>query len=95
MAISREEVEHVALLARLGLTDEELETFAGQLSAILDYMRIINQLETSEIPPTAQVIPLRNVMRDDIPRPSLPIDEVLQNAPDREGSYFRIPPVLD
>jgi aspartyl-tRNA(Asn)/glutamyl-tRNA(Gln) amidotransferase subunit C len=95
VALSREEVEHVALLARLGLTDEELRTLADQLSAILDYMRDINELDTSEIPPTAQVIPLRNVMRPDEPRPSLPVSDVLQNAPARDGSYFRVPPVLD
>jgi aspartyl-tRNA(Asn)/glutamyl-tRNA(Gln) amidotransferase subunit C len=95
LAISREEVEHVALLARLGFSDEELRTLADQLSAILDYMRVINQLDTSDIPPTAQVIPLRNVMRPDEPRPSLPVPDVLDNAPDRDGGYFRIPPVLD
>jgi aspartyl-tRNA(Asn)/glutamyl-tRNA(Gln) amidotransferase subunit C len=95
VAISREEVEHVALLARLGLSDEELSTLADQLSAILDHMRVINQLDTSDIPPTAQVIPLRNVMRPDEPRSSLPVPEVLQNAPDQDGGYFRVPPVLD
>jgi aspartyl-tRNA(Asn)/glutamyl-tRNA(Gln) amidotransferase subunit C len=95
VAISREEVEHVALLARLGLSDEELGTLADQLSAILDHMRAINQLDTSNIPPTAQVIPLRNVMRPDEPRPSLPVPEVLQNAPAQDGGYFRVPPVLD
>jgi aspartyl-tRNA(Asn)/glutamyl-tRNA(Gln) amidotransferase subunit C len=95
VAISREEVEHVALLARLGLSDEELGTLADQLSAILDHMRAINQLDTSNIPPTAQVIPLRNVMRPDEPRPSLPVPEVLQNAPAQDSGYFRVPPVLD
>jgi aspartyl-tRNA(Asn)/glutamyl-tRNA(Gln) amidotransferase subunit C len=95
LAISREEVEHVALLARLGLSDAELRTLADQLSAILDHMRVINQLDTSDIPPTAQVIPLRNVMRADEPRPSLPVADVLQNAPDQDGGYFRVPPVLD
>jgi aspartyl-tRNA(Asn)/glutamyl-tRNA(Gln) amidotransferase subunit C len=95
VAISREEVEHVALLARLGLSDEELGILADQLSAILDHMRAINQLDTSEIPPTAQVIPLRNVMRPDEPRPSLPVSDVLQNAPAQDGGYFRVPPVLD
>jgi aspartyl-tRNA(Asn)/glutamyl-tRNA(Gln) amidotransferase subunit C len=58
-------------------------------------MRVINQLDTSDIPPTAQVIPLRNVMRADEPRPSLPVADVLQNAPDQDGGYFRVPPVLD
>jgi aspartyl-tRNA(Asn)/glutamyl-tRNA(Gln) amidotransferase subunit C len=56
---------------------------------------VLNQLDTSEISPTAQVIPLRNVMRPDEPRPSLPVEDVLQNAPARDGNYFRVPPVLD
>ncbi len=95
MALSREDVEHVALLARLGLSDQELDQLADQLSAILDHMRALNKLDTSAIPPTAQVIPLRNVMRPDEPRPSLPVDDVLANAPDHDASYFRVPPVLD
>jgi aspartyl-tRNA(Asn)/glutamyl-tRNA(Gln) amidotransferase subunit C len=95
VALTREEVEHVALLARLGLSDEELTTLADQLSAILDHMRAINELETSEIPPTAQVIPLRNVMRPDVPSESLSVEAVLQNAPRVDGNYFRVPPVLD
>lgn len=95
MAISREEVDHVAFLARLGLTDEEKATLQEQLSAILEHMRTINELDTSQIPPTAQVIPLRNVMRADEPEPSLPVDDVLRNAPDREGTFFRVPPVLE
>ncbi|MPZ12903.1 MAG: Asp-tRNA(Asn)/Glu-tRNA(Gln) amidotransferase subunit GatC [Chloroflexi bacterium] len=95
MAISREEVEHVAFLARLGLTEEETTRLQEQLSTILDYMRTINEVDTSEIPPTAQVIPLRNVMRPDEPRPSLPVEQILANAPDREDNHFRVPPVLD
>jgi aspartyl-tRNA(Asn)/glutamyl-tRNA(Gln) amidotransferase subunit C len=95
VAISREEVEHVAFLARLGLSDAEVVTIQEQLSAILEHMRTINELDTSQIPPTAQVIPLRNVMRDDEPRPSLPAAAVLANAPDREDDFFRVPPVLE
>ena len=95
MAISREEVEHAAYLARLGLTEDEKTTLQEQLSAILEHMRTINELDTSQIPPTAQVIPLVNVMRSDEPRPSLPVEDVLQNAPDREGAFFRVPHVLE
>jgi aspartyl-tRNA(Asn)/glutamyl-tRNA(Gln) amidotransferase subunit C len=95
VALPREEIEHVALLARLGLTDDELERLSDQLSAILDHMRALNALDTSAIPPTAQVIPLRNVMRADEPRPSLPTEDVLANAPDHDAHYFRVPPVLD
>ena len=95
MSISRADVEHVAYLARLGLSEAEVATLQEQLSAILDHMRTINELDTSRIPPTAQVIPLRNVMREDEPRPSLPVEAVLANAPDREGDFFRVPPVLE
>lgn len=95
MALSREEVEHVAYLARLGLSEEEKATLQEQLSSILEHMRSLGELDTSQIPPTAQVIPLRNVMRADEPRPSLPREDVLANAPDREGDFFRVPPVLD
>jgi len=95
MAISREEVDHVAFLARLGLSDDEKATLQEQLSAILEHMRTINELDTSQIAPTAQVIPLRNVMRADEPRPSLPAEQVLGNAPDREGPFFRVPHVLE
>jgi len=95
MSISREEVEHVAHLARLGLSEEEVGTLQEQLSAILEHMRTINELDTSHIEPTAQVIPLRNVMRDDEPAPSLSREQVLSNAPDRDGDFFRVPPVLE
>lgn len=95
MALSREEVEHVAYLARLGLSEEEKATLQEQLSSILEHMRSLGELDTSQIPPTAQVIPLRNVMRADEPRPSLSPEQVLANAPDREGDFFRVPPVLD
>ncbi len=83
------------MLARLGLTEEEKATFEAQLSSILDYMRALSEVDTSNIPPTAQVIPLKNVMRPDQTRPSLPVERVLANAPDREGDFFRVPPVLE
>jgi aspartyl-tRNA(Asn)/glutamyl-tRNA(Gln) amidotransferase subunit C len=95
MSISREDVEHVAHLARLGLTDEEKHRFADQLTQILGAMRVIDALDTSAIPPTAQVIPLRNVMRDDEAGPSLDREEILKNAPRRRGDYFLVPPVLE
>jgi aspartyl-tRNA(Asn)/glutamyl-tRNA(Gln) amidotransferase subunit C len=95
MSISREDVEHVAYLARLGLTEEEKSRLAEQLSNILDHMQMIDRLDTSAIPPTAQVIPLRNVMREDEVRPSSAREDVLKNAPRREGDYFLVPPVLE
>ena len=95
MSISREDVEHVAYLARLGLTEAEKDRLAQQLSNILDAMQVIARLDTSAIPPTAQVIPLDTVMRDDVVRPSMPVEDVLLNAPSREGDFFKVPPVLE
>ncbi len=95
MAISREEVEHVAHLARLGLSDEEIDRLQQQLSQILGHMQALDAVDTSAIPPTAQVIPVSSVMRDDVVRPSLPVEEVLHNAPRRDGAFFKVPPVLE
>ena len=95
MALSRQEVEHIAELAKLGLTEEEIERFQEQLSAILDYAAVLQRLDTGAIPPTAQVIEMRNVMRPDVPGPSLPLEDVLANAPSRRDSYFCVPPVIE
>lgn len=95
MSISIAEVDHVAHLARLGLTDEERERMARQLSAILDHMQVLARLDTSQIPPTAQVIPLQNVFRSDEVRPSWPTAELLANAPAQEENCFKIPAVLE
>ena len=93
--LSRDDVAHVAHLARLGLTDEELGRLEGQLNHILDQYAILSRLDTDDIPPTAQTIELENILRDDVVRPSLPVEAVLANAADREGDYVRVPPVLD
>ena len=95
MKLSHEEVRHIAELAKLGITDEEVEQFSEQLSAILEYAEKLNELDTEAIPPTAQVIELHNVMRDDEPRPSLPTEDVLANAPQREGDRFRVLAILE
>jgi aspartyl-tRNA(Asn)/glutamyl-tRNA(Gln) amidotransferase subunit C len=95
MSISRQDVEHVAYLARLGLTEDEVDRMSQQLSNILDHMRAIDALDTSAIPPTAQVIPLQGVMRDDEVRPSFDRQAILKNAPRRQGEYFLVPPVLE
>jgi aspartyl-tRNA(Asn)/glutamyl-tRNA(Gln) amidotransferase subunit C len=95
MTITRAEVQHVARLARLGLSDDEMDRLAAELDHILDAMQALRQLDTSAIPPTAQVIPLRNVMRDDAVRPSWPLDEILRNAPATREGQFVVPPVLD
>jgi aspartyl-tRNA(Asn)/glutamyl-tRNA(Gln) amidotransferase subunit C len=95
MTITRAEVTHVARLARLGLTDVEMDRLAAELDHILDAMQALRQLDTSAIPPTAQVIPLTNVMREDVARPCSPRDEILQNAPATRDGQFLVPPVLD
>lgn len=93
--LSNEQVEHIAELAKLGLTDEEKERFRVQLSAILEYAEILQRLDTEAIPPTAQVLGLRNVMRPDEVAPGLPLEEALVNAPAQTGGYFRVLPILE
>jgi aspartyl-tRNA(Asn)/glutamyl-tRNA(Gln) amidotransferase subunit C len=95
MAITRADVQHVARLARLGLDEGELDRLAAELSHILDAMQALAQLDTSAIPPTAQVIPLTNVMRDDVSRPSWPVEDILRNAPATRDQQFLVPSVLD
>ena len=95
MPITRADVQHVARLARLGLDDAEMDRLAAELDHILDAMQALAQLDTSAIPPTAQVIPLQNVMRDDVARPSWPVEKILQNAPATKDHQFLVPPVLD
>jgi aspartyl-tRNA(Asn)/glutamyl-tRNA(Gln) amidotransferase subunit C len=92
MAISRDEVVHVARLARLALTDEELDRFAGQLDAILEAVGKVSELDLSEVEPTLHPLALSNVWAEDEPRPSLDVEEALANAPDREDDAFRVPP---
>jgi aspartyl-tRNA(Asn)/glutamyl-tRNA(Gln) amidotransferase subunit C len=95
MKLSREEVQHIARLARLGMTEAELERFRGQLSNILENFEILQQVDTADVPPTAQSIPLQNVTRGDEVTSSLPPDDVLANAPQRDGEFFRVKPVLE
>ena len=95
MKLSREEVVHIALLARLGLSEEELEKFRGQLSNILENFEILQQVDTSDVPPTAYPIPLENVVRDDQASTSLAQGETLANAPRQEEGYFRVKAVLE
>jgi aspartyl-tRNA(Asn)/glutamyl-tRNA(Gln) amidotransferase subunit C len=95
MTITRADVEYVARLARLGLDEAEVERLTAELSHILDAMQALAQLDTSAIPPTAQVIPLRNVMRADVSRPCWPVEDILRNAPATRGQQFLVPPVLD
>jgi len=93
--ISREEVRHVARLARLHLTDEEAERMREQLDAILAYIDKLRELDVEGVEPTAHAVPLVNVMRDDALAPCLPQDAALANAPDRAGEFFRVPRIIE
>jgi len=93
--ISKEEIEHIASLARLYLTEEEKELFCSQLSSILDYMEKLNELDTTIVEPTSHVLPLMNVMRDDVPSPSIPREDALMNAPDHTDKFFRVPKIIE
>ena len=95
MKLSREEVLHIARLARLGLTETEIARLGEQLSNILENFEILQQADTGNVPPTAQSIALQNVLRDDEVAPSLPSSEILTNAPRKEGDYFRVRAVLE
>ena len=92
MGISREQVLHVAELARLALTEDEVDRLQGQLSAILDAVGKVSELDLEDVPPTSHPLDLVNSWADDEPRPSLPVDEALANAPERDGDAFRVPP---
>jgi aspartyl-tRNA(Asn)/glutamyl-tRNA(Gln) amidotransferase subunit C len=93
-SLSRADVEHVAYLARLGLTEDELARLEGQLNHILDQYAVLAELDTDAIPPTAQTIELENILREDVARPSLPMEAALRNAPERDGNFFVVPAIL-
>jgi aspartyl-tRNA(Asn)/glutamyl-tRNA(Gln) amidotransferase subunit C len=93
--LTTEEVAHVARLARLDLAPDELETMRRQLSSVLDPINRLNEVDTSAIPPTAQVFALRDVVRADTPRPPFPQAVMLANAPDAAGGCFKVPAVLE
>jgi len=95
VAISREELEHVARLARLELTEEEIELFQAQLGAVLERAQRIQSLPLDDVPPTAHPIELTNVWRPDVVVPPALPDQILANAPEREGDLFRVPRILE
>lgn len=95
MKLSRAEVEHMAELAKLGLAEEEKEKFREQLSAILEYAEMLQQLDTEAIPPTATVLPLQNVMRPDEVASSFSQEDILANAPDAAEGCFRVRAILE
>ena len=95
MKLSREEVLHIALLARLGLTEAEVDKFSEQLSNLLEHFEELQQVDTTGVPPTAQSIALQNVLSEDEVADSLPPGQVLANAPRKEGEFFRVRAVLE
>lgn len=95
MRLTREQVDHIALLARLELSDAEKERAANELSQILDHFEQLNALDTTDVPPTEHVFPVVNVLRADTPRPSLPREAALQNAPESAGGMFQVPRVVE
>jgi aspartyl-tRNA(Asn)/glutamyl-tRNA(Gln) amidotransferase subunit C len=95
MALNEAEVNHIAELARLHLTDAEKAMYREQLSSILAHVARLQALDTADIPPTSSVLPPQTVLRVDEPQPGLSLEELLENAPHTEGRQFRVPPVLD
>jgi aspartyl-tRNA(Asn)/glutamyl-tRNA(Gln) amidotransferase subunit C len=93
--ISREDVDHVARLARLALTDAEKDRMREQLNAILTHIDALRDVETEGVEPTSHAVPVVNVMRDDAPRPGLDQEQALANAPDRAGEFFRVPRIIE
>jgi aspartyl-tRNA(Asn)/glutamyl-tRNA(Gln) amidotransferase subunit C len=95
MKLSREEVLHIARLARMALTEEEITRLSGQLSNLLEHFQVLQEVNTDNVEPMAQSVELRSVMREDNIAPSLPPEDVLANAPRKEGEYFRVRAVLE
>jgi aspartyl-tRNA(Asn)/glutamyl-tRNA(Gln) amidotransferase subunit C len=93
--ITPEEVDHIAMLARLALTADERDRMRDQLGQIIGYVEMMNQLDTSQVPPSAQVLAIENVTRPDIARPGFPVDVAVANAPERVEDFFGVPPVLE
>ena len=95
MALSRAEVLHIARLARIGVTDDDVTRMQQQLNVILENFEVLRQVDTEGVPPTAQANPITNVLRADEVRPSATMEDVLANAPDRDGDFFRVRAVLE
>ncbi len=95
MKITLADVEHVARLARLELSPHETETFTGQMDAILAYVDKLNELDTEGVVPTAHAVPMENAFRNDTARPGIGVEAALANAPDRTGSFYRVPKVIE
>jgi len=92
--ISLDQVKHVANLARLAITEDEAEKFTKQLDAIITFAEELNELDTDNVEPTSHVLDIKNVLREDVPEPGLPREEVLKNAPEAVDGQFKVPPIL-
>ncbi|HAK61098.1 MAG TPA: Asp-tRNA(Asn)/Glu-tRNA(Gln) amidotransferase subunit GatB [Nitrospiraceae bacterium] len=95
MKISKQEVEHVAKLARLELSEQEMTLYTGQLSDILTYIEKLNELDTSKVEATSHVLDIKNVMRDDVPAACLTQEQALANAPDKDAGHYRVPKIIE
>ena len=95
MKITKEQIQHIAVLSRLNLSEEEKDLYGSQLSSILDYVDQLNELDTRETEPTSHVLSLSNVMRDDVLKSSLPGEEALKNAPSRSENFYRVPRIIE
>ena len=95
MKISKQEVEHVAKLARLELSEQEKEQLTDQLSNILTYVETLNSIDTKGVEPTSHVLDIKNVMRDDVAKPSLTQEQALANAPDKAAGHFKVPKIIE
>ncbi|MEF9426441.1 MAG: Asp-tRNA(Asn)/Glu-tRNA(Gln) amidotransferase subunit GatC [Candidatus Mariimomonas ferrooxydans] len=89
------DIGHIAMLARLELTKEEKKLFSKQIESIIEYIDKLNELDTTSVEPTAHVLPIKNVFREDELKPSLPKDEALKNAPDRTNDFYRVPKIIE
>jgi aspartyl-tRNA(Asn)/glutamyl-tRNA(Gln) amidotransferase subunit C len=94
VSLSREQVEHVARLARVGITDEDVERFSHQLSDVLDYFDRLREVNTDDVPPTSHTLPLHNIMREDEPQPPLDVEVALANSPSTEDNRIRVRAIL-
>lgn len=94
MALSKREIQHVALLARVGMTEEDLKLFGEQLSNILEQFQVLDQVDTTDVPPTSHTVDLTSVFREDSTAPSFPVEDILANAPKEDDGFFKVKPVL-
>ena len=94
MKISAEEIKKIALLSRLEIKATQVDSVGKQLNDILSYMDLISQVDITDVEPTGHAVSMRNVMRDDVPQPSLPNEKALQNAPEQEDGYFKVPKLI-